>query len=68
MTTRRPLILDDQGRVAELPRGDSVRVLEPVVVAGFNGDVVHETGTTPVPMFVTTTEGDVVTAGVEDAA
>lgn len=68
MSLRRPLILDDQGRVAELPRGDSVRLLEPVVLSGFNGDVVHELGTALVPLFVTTSEGDIVTTGVEDAA
>lgn len=64
MADRRPLVLDDRGRIAELPRGDSIRLLEPVVAAGFNGDVVYETGITPVPMFVTTTDGDIVTAGV----
>lgn len=64
MADRRPLVLDDQGRIAELAQADSIRLLEPVVAAGFNLDVVHETGLTPVPMFVTTTDGDIVTAGV----
>lgn len=75
MTTRRPLVIINS-QVQELPAGDTVAGVEwvtvlgatlyaePVVVAGFNGDVVHETGITPVPMFVTTTDGDIVTAGV----
>ena len=36
---------------------------EPVVVAGFNEDAVHHTGSSPIPLFVTTTDGDIVTAG-----
>lgn len=75
MATHRPLVIVE-GQVQELPVGDlvsgaeGVTVLgatlyaEPVVVAGFNGDVVHETGITPLPMFVTTTDGDIVTVGI----
>lgn len=37
---------------------------EPVVVAGFNEDAVHHTGASPIPLFVTTTDGDIITAGV----
>ena len=75
MADRRPLVLLD-GRVSELPAGDRVAGVEgvtvvgtplyaePVVVAGFNEDVVHHTGLSPVPLFVTTTDGDIITAGV----
>ena len=75
MTTRRPLVLIGS-QVQELPVGDSVAGVEgvtvlgatlyaePVVVAGFNEDAVHHTGTSPIPLFVTTTDGDIITAGV----
>ena len=75
MAERRPLTLIN-GRVSELPAGDSVAGVEgvtvlgatlyaePVVIAAFNEDVVHHTGLSPVPLFVTTTDGDIITAGV----
>ena len=74
MTTRRPLVIVD-GQVSELPAGDRVAGVEgvtvvgtplyaePVVVAGFNEDAVHHTGSSPIPLFVTTTDGDIITAG-----
>lgn len=74
MTTHRPLVIVD-GQVQELPVGDLVSgaegatvvgtplYAEPVVVAGFNEDAVHHTGSSPIPLFVTTTDGDIVTAG-----
>ena len=75
MTTRRPLVIIDS-QVQELPAGDTVAGVEgvtvtgvtlyaePVVIAAFNEDVVHHTGLSPVPLFVTTTDGDIITAGV----
>lgn len=75
MTTRRPLVLIGS-QVQELPVGDTVvgvegvTVLgatlyaEPVVVAGFNEDAIHHTGASLIPLFVTTTDGDIITAGV----
>lgn len=75
MTTRRPLVIVD-GQVQELPVGDTVAGVEgvtvagvtlyaePVVVSGFNEDAVHHTGASPIPLFVTTTDGDIITAGV----
>lgn len=74
MADRRPLVLVN-GQVSELPAGDTVAGVrgatvlgatlyaEPVVVAGFNEDAVHHTGTSPIPLFVTTTDGDIITAG-----
>ena len=74
MTARRPLVIVN-GQVSELPTGDTVAGVEgvtvtgvtlyaePVVVAGFNEDAVHHTGVSPIPLFVTTTDGDIVTAG-----
>ena len=75
MTTRRPLVIAN-GQMQELPAGDLVSGVEgvtvvgttlyaePVVVAGFNEDAVHHTGSSPIPLFVTTTDGDIITAGV----
>ena len=75
MATRRPLVIVD-AQVQELPAGDLVAGVEgvtvvgtplyaePVVVAGFNEDAVHHTGSSPIPLFVTTTDGDIITAGV----
>ena len=66
MSTRRPLIIVD-GQVQELPAGEVLPtiLLEPVVVGGGNLDVVYEAGITPVPMFVTMSDGDIVTTGVD---
>lgn len=75
MTARRPLVIINS-QVQELPAGDTVAGVEgvtvlgatlyaePVVVAGFNEDAVHHTGASPIPLFVTTTDGDIITAGV----
>lgn len=73
MAARRPLVVI-AGQLQELPAGDTlpdvapvtgtVLYAEPVVVAGFNGDVIHATGTPGVPLFVTTRDGDIVTARV----
>lgn len=75
MTARRPLVIINS-QVQELPAGDTVAGVEgvtvlgatlyaePVVVAGFNEDAVHHTGLSPIPLFVTTTDGDIITAGV----
>jgi hypothetical protein len=75
MADRRPLVIVN-GQVSELPAGDTVAGVEgvavtgvtlyaePVVVAGFNEDAVHHTGASPIPLFVTTTDGDIITAGV----
>lgn len=66
MATRRPLVIVD-GQVQELPAGEVLPtiLLEPVVVGGGNLDVVYEAGITPVPMFVTMSDGDIVTTGVD---
>lgn len=75
MTTRRPLVIINS-QVQELPAGDLVSGVEgatvvgtplyaePVVVAGFNEDAVYHTGASLIPLFVTTTDGDIITAGV----
>lgn len=75
MATRRPLVIVD-AQVQELPAGDTVAGVEgvtvtwvtlyaePVVVAGFNEDAVYHTGASLIPLFVTTTDGDIITAGV----
>lgn len=60
----RPLVIV-AGQVKQLPQNDTVAgvatFLEPVVMAGFNTDVTYIASTALVPMFVTTTEGDLVT-------
>lgn len=75
MTIRRPLVRID-GETFSLPVGDklppdiidgvvpSTLYAEPVVVAGFNEDAVYHTGASLIPLFVTTTDGDIITAGV----
>lgn len=72
MTERRPLVIVG-GQVQELPVGDttvgasvtgSTLYAEPVVVAGFNLDVVYAENDPTVPLFVTTTDGDIVSSGV----
>lgn len=76
MTNRRPLVRID-GKTKALPVGDKLPpdiidggilgvplYAEPVVVAGFNEDAVYHTGASLIPLFVTTTDGDIITAGV----
>ena len=72
MAERRPLVLIN-GRYHELPAHDSLSGVsvqgeplyaEPVVVAGFNDSVIHGSSEYPIPMFVTSSDGDIVTAGV----
>lgn len=43
------------------PRG-SGGLSEPVVIAGFNPSITHSNPTYSVPMFVTTSDGDIITA------
>lgn len=66
MATRRALVIHN-GQVQELPVGDTLAGVagvstwrEPIVVAGFNTDPVYDTNTKLVPMFLTTTEGDII--------
>lgn len=73
MATQKPLVILN-GQVQQLPAGDSIEgasvtgttlYAEPVVIANFNSNVVYyEDGEPQVPLFVTTSDGDIVSAGV----
>jgi hypothetical protein len=72
MSFHKPLVIIG-GQLQQLPNGSyiegSTTILEPVVVAGFNGNVSYIDGDLEkVPMLITTSDGDIITAGVENAA
>ena len=61
----RPLIIQN-GQIKELPTGGTVAGVvhvEPVVVSGFNANVIYEQDVPMVPSFVTMSDGDIVTSG-----
>lgn len=62
MAIRKPLVIIN-GQIQELPAGDIVSYTEPVVI-GFNNNVVYQTEENLVPLFVTTTDGDIVVSGI----
>lgn len=66
MAERRALVISG-GQIRELPVGDTLSGVggvstwrEPIVVAGHNTDAVYDNNTHLVPMFLTTTEGDII--------